>query len=290
MQAQKAPQASAHAGGVWGFGRVDMQPPVQSDGAKPKPATAPVSVPAVWWGGAPDSPTHPEIGPDTPAIAPPKWPVEWGVIDRATPDYAAGQALYDQHCLTCHARFDRAKDKIADPKLLRIVPLFDAIAPDLPALGTDPMTLCNAATARHDTQDAEKAIESTHALRDLQAVAALCMPALAAAPASGYTAAPLAGVFATAPYLHNGSVPTLDALLLPPEARPDAFAMGAVLFDPVTVGLGPAIANAVAVGEFNAANRKGAPIVGNSNLGHAYPKHPLSAVERAQLILYLKSL
>ena len=38
-------------------------------------------------------------------------------------------------------------------------------------------------------------------------------------PALGYVAPPLDGIWATAPYLHNGSVPTLAALL-DGEARP----------------------------------------------------------------------
>jgi hypothetical protein len=39
-------------------------------------------------------------------------------------------------------------------------------------------------------------------------------------------AAPLVAVFATAPYLHDGSVPTLRALLEPPRRRPVAFPLG----------------------------------------------------------------
>jgi hypothetical protein len=42
---------------------------------------------------------------------------------------------------------------------------------------------------------------------------------------SGYVAPPLDGVWATAPYLHNGSVPTLDALLNPSK-RPKYFRRG----------------------------------------------------------------
>ncbi len=38
--------------------------------------------------------------------------------------------------------------------------------------------------------------------------------------------APLRGVFATAPYLHNGSVPTLDDLLRAPADRPKSFPVG----------------------------------------------------------------
>ena len=50
-----------------------------------------------------------------------------------------------------------------------------------------------------------------------------------------YLARPLNGVWATAPYLHNGSVPTLYALLHP-EGRPARFAMGNREFDPVKIG------------------------------------------------------
>ncbi|MFD2883423.1 hypothetical protein ACFS4T_14020 [Pseudomonas lini] len=38
-----------------------------------------------------------------------------------------------------------------------------------------------------------------------------------------YKARPLTGIWATAPYLHNGSVPTLNDLLLPPRQRPSTF-------------------------------------------------------------------
>ena len=42
-------------------------------------------------------------------------------------------------------------------------------------------------------------------------------------PLMGYRARPLTGIWATAPYLHNGSVPTLWDLLLPPGAAPGEF-------------------------------------------------------------------
>ena len=47
---------------------------------------------------------------------------------------------------------------------------------------------------------------------------------------------PLDGIWATAPYLHNGSVPTLRALLAPPDQRPKTFYVGSRDFDPVNVG------------------------------------------------------
>ena len=51
-----------------------------------------------------------------------------------------------------------------------------------------------------------------------------------------YAARPLAGVWATAPYLHNGSVPTLYHLLLPPEERPKKFWVGHRNYDPKRLG------------------------------------------------------
>ena len=51
-----------------------------------------------------------------------------------------------------------------------------------------------------------------------------------------YPARPLAGVWATAPYLHDNSVPTLWHLLLPPEQRPTRFKVGDREYDPERVG------------------------------------------------------
>jgi len=55
-------------------------------------------------------------------------------------------------------------------------------------------------------------------------------------PGAYYKARPLNGIWATAPYLHNGSVPTLEDLLLPPEDRPKKFSVGCHGFDPDKVG------------------------------------------------------
>ena len=52
----------------------------------------------------------------------------------------------------------------------------------------------------------------------------------------GYKARPLEGVWATAPYLHNGSVPTLYQMLLPPKQRDQKFFVGRREYDPVHVG------------------------------------------------------
>jgi hypothetical protein len=75
-----------------------------------------------------------------------------------------------------------------------------------------------------------------------------------------YKGRSLNGIWATAPYLHNGSVPTLWDLLNRVEQRPPAFNVGAREFNPKTVGF---------------AVDKGAPFgrtddPGNSNKGHDY--------------------
>lgn len=136
----------------------------------------------------------------------------------------------------------------------------------------------------------------THHLGDLDEVRKVCSEQLAlqrlSAPdmsAPGYRAGPLAGIFATAPFLHNGSVPTLDALLMPPGQRPLSFAVGDVLFDPATVGLGAPI-DGGRWSTFSVTDAAGKVIAGNSNAGHAYPATPLTAEERAALLVYLKGL
>ena len=52
-----------------------------------------------------------------------------------------------------------------------------------------------------------------------------------------YKARPLNGIWATAPFLHNGSVPNLYELLLPAVRRSKSFYLGSIEFDPQTVGL-----------------------------------------------------
>ncbi|MEP1441742.1 MAG: cytochrome C [Hyphomicrobiales bacterium] len=51
----------------------------------------------------------------------------------------------------------------------------------------------------------------------------------------GYNALPLGGIWAQAPYLHNGSVPTLYHLLMP-KSRPDQFVKSRLSYDKTKVG------------------------------------------------------
>jgi len=86
----------------------------------------------------------------------------------------------------------------------------------------------------------------------------------------GYKARPLTGIWATAPYLHNGSVPTLYDLLSPPARRPASFFLGAREFDPVNVGLFKD-QSAQNSWQYRVIDDAGQIIEGNSNRGHDYP-------------------
>ena len=144
-----------------------------------------------------------------------------------------------------------------------------------------------------------------------------------------YKARSLNGIWATAPYLHNGSVPTLYDLLLPKkrlgdpeggEYRPDEFETGSREFDPVKVGFKSSGYGGFIFKTGGIAN----DIKGNSNAGHEYgtrriPRHadnespdpdreqcqdpkikdedlgdkclyPMSREERLDLLEYLKTL
>ncbi|MBR9884166.1 MAG: hypothetical protein GYB21_11140 [Oceanospirillales bacterium] len=96
-----------------------------------------------------------------------------------------------------------------------------------------------------------------------------------------YKARPLAGIWASAPYLHNGSVPTLAAMLS--SERPVSFAVGKVEYDPQAVGLGEQVLDSEQVSLFDTR----AP--GNGNGGHLYGT-TLSDSDKRALIEYLKTL
>ena len=125
------------------------------------------------------------------------------------------------------------------------------------------------------------------------------------APDPRYRARPLNGIWATAPYLHNGSVPSLYWLLKPASERPQKFCMGRRDYDPDTVGFAVAANERCKTGEteFSAKGSDGKPIQGNSVLGHSFerkegePKRPgvigrmfKDDAERYDLIEYLKTL
>jgi hypothetical protein len=107
-----------------------------------------------------------------------------------------------------------------------------------------------------------------------------------------YKARPLNGIWATAPYLHNGSVPTLYDLMLPQSERPKSFMLGSRVFDSQKVG-------------FKSDGYEGFKFdtgqTGNANTGHEYAAGKtaqangdilpaLNAEQRWELLEYLKTL
>jgi len=101
---------------------------------------------------------------------------------------------------------------------------------------------------------------------------------------AGYVSVPLDGLWLRAPYLHNGSVPTLSDLLEVPERRPARFWRGYDVFDAAKVGF---------LSEGAEAERIGTPydtsLPGNSQAGHLYGTELPPESKRA-LLEFLKTL
>ena len=106
----------------------------------------------------------------------------------------------------------------------------------------------------------------------------------------GYKVRPLNGVWATPPYLHNGAVPTIDALLSPVSERPPNFTLGNREYDPVKLGYRTdALKNGFVFDT---------TLPGNSNRGHEFSDDTREGVigrklapdERKALLEYIKTL
>jgi hypothetical protein len=104
-----------------------------------------------------------------------------------------------------------------------------------------------------------------------------------AAQGAAYESRVLHGVWATAPYLHNGSVPNLWELLTPPAKRKATFMVGSRLYDQTNVGF------ATDVSPFKAGTFTVDPATGNGNGGHDIGTD-LTDDEKWQIIEYMKTL
>ena len=102
----------------------------------------------------------------------------------------------------------------------------------------------------------------------------------------GYKARPLIGVWATGPFLHNGSVPTIYDLLS--DTRPAAFWFGSRELDPIKLGFA----------QVEGTTRFDASLPGNSNAGHWFTNdrtrpgrigRAFTQDEKYAIIEYLKS-
>ncbi|MBE1285293.1 MAG: hypothetical protein GJ676_18415 [Rhodobacteraceae bacterium] len=168
-------------------------------------------------------------------IEPPAWPeAVFGPIDQ---DLAAmGKGLYARHCEGCHV--------LATPYEAYKATL---VSPD--ELGVDPLaarnTVSKGVSPSGKTELKLKLLiqQTFHVIAEhpIEAVEAILQGKVLDkfGKRGGYTykARTLNGIWATAPYLHNGSVPSLYHLLSPPEERPSTWRYGGWEFDPKHVGL-----------------------------------------------------
>lgn len=189
---------------------------------------------------------------------PPPFP---GPLDRSKA--RRGAAIYSTQCAACHGEFEWARNY---PTL--------ATFPDwMGDVGTDSLR-----AEAFDRELAEAVRASSYG--DMIRVSI----------GEGYAAPPLAGLWASAPYLHNGSVPTLAALL-DPRQRPPRFSVGGHALDWNAVGLRLAEDGGYPDGyvPFSTPQWVDTRKPGLGNEGHEFGSE-LSEAERDALIEFLKLL
>src|SRR5262245_39409237 len=254
-------------------------------------------------------------------LAPPSWPEEvFGKIDRNKAK--AGKALFVENCAACHGvwpydwtepnkygkrflqvGFTPVSYVGTDPtqnEELRRFAVAGNLSPFLPPevrgkellpVGTARLNtfiqklVRDAAIAKANLTEEQKNV--LHGYRELP-VPEDWSPV--AAPLGVWKAAPRDGVWATAPFLHNGAVPNLYEMLIPAAERTKKFYLGGD-FDPVKVGLDTKATSGTFLLDTT--------LLGSSNAGHSFEERPrgngvigrlLKEDERWAPIKYLKSI
>ncbi len=120
-------------------------------------------------------------------LEPPRYPFPVDA-ERA----AQGQVIFEKTCSKCHGTYGKT-------------PTYPNRVVELATIGTDPLLaeLYQKYPEYHNWYNASWYAQGPHKAELL--------------PTDGYIAPPLDGVWATAPYLHNGSVPTIEDLLNSPQ-------------------------------------------------------------------------
>ena len=122
---------------------------------------------------------------------------------------ARGRQVFEQECASCHAAG-------RDNRLGTIIPLAE--------IGTDPERAI--AWTKQAADSANRTVRRRFGIHRTPMIK----------PVDGYVALQLDGIWLRGPYLHNGSVPTLRALLEPEERRPTTFYRGYDVLDRWNVG------------------------------------------------------
>ncbi len=172
-----------------------------------------------------------------------------------------GRQVYEQYCSECHGRDGR---DLSGGQVGKVTPLGQ--------IGTDSGRL-DAYTETVSEAQRTLSPDGQVSFRRFK-------------PTAGYANIPLDGLWLRAPYLHNGSVPSLRDLLEPSERRPRRFYRGSRRYDPRRVGF-----------VSSEPEQDGRPLfdydttqLGNSNRGHEGERYgtELSSVDKDSLIEYLK--
>ncbi len=189
-------------------------------------------------------------------LPPPEYPFE---IDRT--EARRGRQLYRAYCEECHADHRFKEGVVSGSRVGTVEALAD--------VGTDPYRL-NSYTATFAANQYTLYPDSHFRFRHFRKT-------------GGYANQPLDGLWARAPYLHNGSVPTLRDLLEPPEARPARFYRGYDVYDPERVGFVHDVARegSVRYSEYDTS------LPGNGNGGHLWGTD-LPPADKDALVEYMK--
>ncbi len=190
-------------------------------------------------------------------LPPPKYPYN---VDAALA--ARGATVYQKECLSCHGDHQFRDGVLTGARLGKVEPI-EQIATDRHRLDSyTPVFAANQYSLFPETPYRFKRFVKTN----------------------GYANHPLDGIWARAPYLHNGSVPTLWDLLQPPANRPVVFFRGYDVFDQANVGFVSSVAEADGRVFF----RYDTTLPGNGNGGHLYGT-ALTADDKRAIVEYLKT-
>lgn len=176
---------------------------------------------------------------------------------------AQGKTIFESHCAKCHGTYGGTSETY--PNLLV----------DLPTIGTDPAL----ANTYKTYPEYHSWYNNSWYAKDAAKTQLL--------PNEGYIAPPLDGIWATAPYLHNGSVPTLEDLLNSKQ-RPTYwsrnFDNGNADYNTEKVGWNYTVESS----KVNT-NTYDTTLPAYTNVGHTFGD-VLTAEQRKALIEYLKTL
>ena len=192
------------------------------------------------------------------AVKPPKYPL---AINTSLA--AKGQAIFVENCASCHGTYG-AK------------PYYPEINVPIDEIGTDRLRW-------ESLKPPSRKHYGDSWFADYGGQATIAKP-------EGYTPPPLDGIWATAPYLHNGSIPTLWHLLHP-EERPEIWRRTAQSLDTTRMGFKIETVDKVPDKLTNFERRWyfDTRVNGKSASGHDYPNQ-LDESEKQAVLEYLKTL